>query len=157
MGKIMSNHHILVQKQKNPKTNKQVISRIIKCALVTLGISFLSACGGGGSDDSSTPDNDNNTTTNTAPVASAGIDLAVVVNQTVNLSAEFSSDADGDSLSYQWTINSIPDGSTITLSDNSISKPSFVADVAGEYEFSLVVNDGTVDSSADRPVARERG
>jgi hypothetical protein len=149
MGKIMSNHHFLVQKQKHPKTNKQAISRIIKYSLVTLGITFLSACGGGGSDDSSSPDNDNNTITNTAPVASAGQNLAVTVNQLVNLNAANSSDADGDSLSYQWTINSFPDGSTITLSDNAISTPNFIADVAGEYEFSLVVNDGTVDSSAD--------
>ena len=145
----MSNHHFLILKQKHPKNNKEAISRIIKCSLFTLGIIILSACGGGGSDDSSSSDNDNNTTTNTAPVASAGIDLAVAVNQLVNLSAANSSDADGDSLSYQWTINSLPDGSTITLSDNSISKPNFIADIAGEYEFSLVVNDGTVDSSAD--------
>jgi hypothetical protein len=145
----MSNHHFLAQKQKHRQTTKNIMTQIIKYSLVTVGINFLSACGGGGSDDSSSSNVDNNTTTNTAPVASAGIDLAVAVNQLVNLSAENSSDADGDSLSYQWTINSLPDGSTISLSDNSISKPNFTADVAGEYEFSLVVNDGTVDSSAD--------
>jgi len=152
MGKIMSNHHFLVQKQKHPKTTKQTILRIIKCSIVSFGISFLSACGGGGSDNTSSSTNDNNdtnTTTNTAPVASAGQDLAVTVNQLVNLNAANSSDADGDSLSYQWTINSLPDGSTISLSDNSISTPKFIVDVAGEYEFSLVVNDGTVDSSPD--------
>jgi hypothetical protein len=38
------------------------------------------------------------------------------------------------------------------LSDNTAVRPSFVADVAGQYQATLVVNDGLLDSAPDRAI-----
>lgn len=87
--------------------------------------------------------------TNTAPVANAGSDQEVQQGATVQLSASGSTDSDGDSLTYSWSFTSRPDSSSATLNSSTSVSPTFVADQAGTYGLSLVVNDGTVDSSAD--------
>ncbi len=86
--------------------------------------------------------------TNTTPVASAGSDQAVTSGSTVSLSGAQSSDEDGDTLSYTWSFSSVPSGSSASLSSTSSSETTFVADIDGSYVASLVVNDGSVDSSA---------
>lgn len=86
---------------------------------------------------------------NTAPVANAGTDQTVVTGSTVNLDGSSSSDADGDSLSYLWSLTSTPTGSAASLTSATADNPSFTADLAGSYVASLTVNDGTTDSSAD--------
>ena len=85
---------------------------------------------------------------NQAPVADAGPDQAVDAGATVTLDGTGSSDADGDTLSYSWTLSG-PTGSTATLDDSSSATPQFIADIAGSYVAALVVNDGAVDSTAD--------
>ena len=88
---------------------------------------------------------------NSAPVANAGTAQTVArVNGTitVNLIGTGSTDANNDPLTYKWTIAYQPTGSTATLSSATASSPTFTATVAGVYVFSLVVNDGKVDSSA---------
>jgi hypothetical protein len=85
---------------------------------------------------------------NTPPVANAGLDQSVDVGDTVNLNGGGSSDADGDALTYLWSL-SIPGGSGATLSSTTAASPTFVADVAGAYVAQLIVNDGTDDSAAD--------
>ena len=88
---------------------------------------------------------------NAAPVANAGTAQTVArVNGTitVTLSGTGSTDANNDPLTYKWTIAYQPTGSTATLSSATDSSPTFTATVAGVYVFSLVVNDGKVDSSA---------
>jgi len=87
-------------------------------------------------------------TANSAPVADGGSDQNVSVNDTVILDGSGSSDADGDSLTYLWSITSKPVGSTVTLSNDTAEKPTFIVDVFGDYVFSLTVNDGQVDSQA---------
>lgn len=86
---------------------------------------------------------------NSTPVANAGEDQTVSVGATVQLNGLQSSDPDSDELSYTWTITSSPTSSQATLSNSSATTPTFVADIAGEYNISLVVNDGTVDSDSD--------
>ena len=84
---------------------------------------------------------------NTAPVANAGPDQTVDEGTLVTLNGSASSDADSDPLTYEWTA---PEG--ITLSDNTLAQPTFTAPTVATsttYEFSLVVNDGTVNSLPD--------
>lgn len=86
------------------------------------------------------------TTTNTAPVANAGTDQTVRPGDTVNLTGAGSTDADGDTLTYAWSLIARPTGSVAALVNPAASTPSFVADVAGTYVAQLIVNDGFTNS-----------
>ncbi|WP_084318952.1 beta strand repeat-containing protein [Deferrisoma camini] len=113
-------------------------------AVVGLGLG-IAACGGTGGGTGG----DVGSTANSAPTADAGPDQNVATGSTVTLDGSASSDADGDPLTYAWGFVSKPSGSTATLSDAAAAKPSFTADLDGDYVLQLVVNDGTVDSTAD--------
>ena len=87
---------------------------------------------------------------NQAPTANAGAYQNVNEGTTATLDGSFSSDPDGDPLTYKWTA---PAG--ITLGSTSAQKPTFTAPSVSantNYTFNLVVNDGTVDSPADQVV-----
>jgi len=86
---------------------------------------------------------------NTAPIANAGPDQTVTVDDVVTLDGSGSTDPNGDGLTYAWTLTSIPGGSTAALTGGTTVSPTFTADLAGVYVASLVVNDGTVNSAAD--------
>ena len=86
---------------------------------------------------------------NLIPVANAGPDQTVTTGSQVSLDGSASSDADGDPLQFSWTLTSKPGGSTASLNDAGTASPTFIADVDGNYQISLVVNDGTGDSPAD--------
>ena len=88
----------------------------------------------------------NASTANATPIANAGVAQNVLVKSVVTLDGSGSSDANGDSLAYAWTLTSKPPGSTAMLASSTSSKPSFAADVAGIYIASLFVNDGKVNS-----------
>ena len=88
---------------------------------------------------------------NSAPMANAGTAQTVTrVGGTITftLNGTGSSDANGDTLTYKWTIAYQPSTSTATLSSSTGASPTITATVAGIYVFNLVVNDGKVDSSA---------
>jgi hypothetical protein len=89
------------------------------------------------------------TTDNSAPVANAGLDQTVALNDTVLLDGSGSSDADGDTLTYSWSFSSKPAASSAAFSSPTAVNPTFVADAAGSYVVQLIVNDGTVNSAAD--------
>jgi hypothetical protein len=120
----------------------------VKPSLVSLLLlSTLAACGGSDSDNND--DSGEVFTTNTAPVANAGEDQSVFVNSTVILSGALSSDADGDTLGYSWSLSTIPTGSIATLSSENDVAPTFIADVIGHYIVHLTVNDNQENSEVD--------
>lgn len=101
-------------------------------------------------------------TRNSVPVANAGPEQSVAAGTTVQLDGTGSTDVDGNSLHYAWSILSKPAGSAAFLSDATVPNPAFVADKAGDYVAQLIVNDGhfystastvTISSSAVAPVA----
>lgn len=85
---------------------------------------------------------------NAAPVANAGTPQTVVAGSVVTLDGSASADANNDALTYQWTLTAKPVSSVAALNTPTIAKPSFTADLAGDYVATLTVNDGKVSSSA---------
>jgi hypothetical protein len=99
---------------------------------------------------SSAPDTVTVSTTNTAPVADAGTDQALIVlGSNVVLDGTQSYDDDGDDIYYSWTITQEPAGSTAVFDDSAYPTPSFVAYVYGDYIIELVVDDTWAESDPD--------
>lgn len=88
------------------------------------------------------------TSKNDAPVSNAGTAQSTITGKAFKLDGSASSDADGDALTYKWTLANKPATSTAALASPTDAKPEFTADVAGDYEFSLIVNDGKADSES---------
>ena len=89
---------------------------------------------------------------NHVPVANAGPDQVVDVGALVTLDGTGSSDADGDTLVYQWINFS---GAAVTLSDPKAAKPTFTAPaIAGDIVFRLIVSDGKATSTPDEMTIR---
>lgn len=114
---------------------RKVFLLIAMIGLITTG------CGSDGGSESAAP-------SNSAPVADAGPDQSVTTGTEVTLDGSGSSDADGDSLSYAWTLTA-PNGSASVLFNATTVSPSFTIDVDGDYVVWLVVNDGSEVSIAD--------
>jgi hypothetical protein len=96
----------------------------------------------------SVPDTVSISTSNSAPVANAGPDQSVQFGQ-VQLDGSASSDVDGDPLTFSWTFETKPAGSTAALSNPTAPKPTFFVDLPGLYRLRLVVNDGFANSAPD--------
>lgn len=105
---------------------------------VPVVLSLLSAaCGGSGGNDA---------LPNALPVADAGRAQVTLKNVVVVLNGSASHDADGDPLTFRWSMVSKPAGSGAALSGGGAS-PTFTPDLPGDYSVGLVVNDGKADGS----------
>jgi len=103
---------------------------------------------------------------NLAPVANAGADQLIFIDQAVTLDGTLSTDVNGDSLTYLWTILSKPADSLRTIEDETSPIASFTPDTDRLYILQLVVTDSfgaksydtiILDGSAINPVARSGG
>ncbi|QJW84034.1 hypothetical protein HK414_09190 [Ramlibacter terrae] len=68
--------------------------------------------------------------------------LTALLGDTVRASAALSFDADGDSLSYAWSVDARPVGSVATVDAADTAAASFVPDPAGIYVLAVRVSDG---------------
>ena len=115
------------------------IAKQAKLILLALSAAAIVACGGGGGSTPVPP---------TAPVANAGVDQTVGIDRPVTLNGTGSSDANGDALTYAWTLIT-PAGSASVLSSATAAMPTFTADKAGTYTATLIVKDAALFSTAD--------
>ena len=86
------------------------------------------------------------TTNDPPPTAKVSAPAVVAVGATVQLDGTGSTDVNGHSITYKWSLNSAPSGSAASISDPASPLPTFVADLAGEYVAQLIVKDGFMDS-----------
>ena len=122
---------------------ENVLKGVLLSSILVFG---LSACGGSGSDSGT---QDPVQVQNSSPVSNAGSDQNIATGSVVTLNGAASSDADGDILSYQWSLISVPSGSAATLNNITGASLTFTADIDGSYIAQLTVNDGTENSAPD--------
>jgi hypothetical protein len=87
---------------------------------------------------------------NLPPVANAGPEQVVAVAAVVTMNGSASTDANGDTLTYQWALTTKPTASVATLVGPTTEMPTFTADIAGFYVATLTVNDGKGGSHVSR-------
>ncbi len=105
------------------------ITRNISLALIiALGLGMSACSSSHGSSDS-----------NNDPIANAGVDQHVKTGHEVELNGVLSSDADGNKLTYKWSVVG-PNGQVTLTHENSVH-PYFTPDVDGNYVCTLVVED----------------
>jgi len=80
------------------------------------------------------------------PVSNATSPTHSPVNATVQVDGSTSTDANGDTLNYTWTIVAKPSGSNAMLTDFSAIKPRITLDKPGTYELNLRTSDASAPS-----------
>lgn len=127
-------------------------------AVLASSLLALSACGGGsgGGSAPSTPPTGGSGATNNAPTVSVSVsDQSPMEGKTSTLDASGSSDADGDSLTFQWTQISGPalSFSALNAAQTEITVPNLSADISARIQ--VQVSDGTASSTDEVTLALE--
>ncbi len=91
-----------------------------------------------------------------APVANAGTAVTVNMGSSVALDGRSSTDPQGRSLAYDWSITARPVLSQTSLNDARIATPSFIPDLDGSYTIDLVVSNGVLSSPASQVIVTAR-
>lgn len=102
--------------------------------------------------------------TNAGPTAAIAVSLPTQpqTGAVIGLDGTASSDPEGDTLTYTWSLEAAPSGSAATLVDMGDGTASVVADVSGTYAVTLTVDDGILTDTravaptiiyADEPIA----
>lgn len=81
------------------------------------------------------------TTANTAPKAVASTLTATTLGATLTLDGSKTTDAEGDFLTYLWTLESAPEGSAARIANADHVSATCTPDKEGTYNFSLKVTD----------------
>ena len=84
-------------------------------------------------------DDTGSTSRNDPPTAEAGEDRTEQCNKKVHLDGSYSSDPNGNPLTFYWEQQT---GPTVEVMDPDTATPYFIASTAGLYTFDLVVSDG---------------
>lgn len=117
-----------------------MIKKIIYSSI--FAVVFLSGCGGdaGGNDTKTNePSNQNGEATNKAPIANAGADRTVTVNQTITIIG-IATDSDGSIVSYEWKKGNNILGASATLNYTPINVGTDV------LTFTVVDDDNNIDT-----------
>ncbi|HYO47463.1 MAG TPA: PKD domain-containing protein [Gemmatimonadota bacterium] len=85
---------------------------------------------------------------NLAPVVDAGSDQSIILGGAATVTA-VATDPNADPLTYAWTVQSRPAGSTAALSATNTPAVSITPDVAGEYVLQVTVSDGRGGQATD--------
>ena len=130
------------------KKKLNIIFSVITAVLMILAVISCTGAGAdsgtppgttpGVSDDGSSAGGD----TNTAPTGAITPVKAILIGESISVTAT-ATDADGDSLTYAWTIESKPEGSVAAISGADTLTASFTPDKPGDYGVKLTVSDGT--------------
>jgi hypothetical protein len=80
------------------------------------------------------------------PFADAGGNQNVARGTLVQLNGSLSASSDGRNLNYHWYLKSKPAGSSAVISNQFIVNPTFTADKFGNYEVTLMVDNGVNNS-----------
>lgn len=120
--------------------------KVLFC-LGLLGSALLAGCGGGNSDIKTNDCTLGVNFCNVPPVANAGAPQNVLIGSTVTLDGTGTTDANNDTIRYEWSILQRPASSSAMLSSTTAAKPTFVPESAGLYVITLVANDGKSSSA----------
>jgi len=97
--------------------------------------------------DSAGNSNRQTATLNVGPIAPVAIvdqpNVSVLLGGTLHVSAAASYDPDALPVTYSWTVDSRPSGSTATISSSTSALMSFQPDKAGSYALTVTVSNGS--------------
>ncbi len=124
-----------------------MLFRLVHASLSFLVAAALCITGCDAQNDPIAPDTPDTIATNQAPQARAGINQVIFAGDTAMVDGSASSDPDGDSLRFHWSLVTAPVGSAATLSDTTAVAPLLFTDSVGVYVAQLVVNDGQLNSA----------
>lgn len=136
-------------------------SRLVALALVwgCFGTGLLLACGGddssssGGTPDASTSSSSGGSSGSSGTDSSSNAPTIVAENLTIYTGTIAALDASGTQAeTFAWTVKTVPPGSavtTATLAAAGTARPTFRADVSGDYVLELTAANGTLSSKKD--------